>query len=625
MTDLLSIGASGVLAYRNALAVVGDNVANANTPGYVRRTLVLKTAPAGGVGDPLFRDIGSGTGAQAGTVARAYDALRTQAARNADSDVGRLTTRADWLTRVQAALGIGDASLTTRIGGFFDTARALSASPASPAARTLFLDSADGLAAQFQATATNLKGVAADLRSTATTMIAQVNGLTATLADVNLQLKGTGASGEAANALLDTRDRTLGALSALVRITATESADGSVAVRLGEGDGGPLLVSGTAATRIGVQSGATGLDLVIDPTGAAQVTRLPASGSLAGLIEAGRQVATTTLSVDALATRIADAVNAQQTLGVDGNGADGTPLFVTRGLEAVSALGNAGSATLGVSVADAAPVSALGYVMRFDGSAWSLARGDGSGSVSGAGTLSLDGVTATPSSGARTGDTFTLNAVTGAGGLSLRRLVPAQIAAADRWLSDAGAANAGSVKLSTATDPAAAGLPALAAYRIDITGPATANVVDPTTGTVLSTAAIDGTSIAGAGFHFSLSGTGVAGDSFRIARTGAGSGDNGNIAAFAALRTQTGTGGTIEANLDGLVASIASTLSDTNALAHGATAVQADAARAADAVSGVDLDQQAAELQALQAAYRASSQVIQTARDMFNTLLMAVH
>lgn len=624
MTDLLSIGASGVLAYRNALAVVGDNVANANTPGYVRRTLVLKTAPAGGVGDPLFRDIGSGTGAQAGTVARAYDALRTQAARNADSDVGRLTTRAEWLTRVQSTLGVG-ASLVTRVSGFFDAARALAASPTSPAARTLFLDSADGLAAQFQATAAGLKSVATDLHSTATTMTAQVNGLTATLAEVNLQLKRTGASGEAANALLDTRDRTLGALSALVRITPTESIDGSVAVRLGEGDGGPLLVTGTTAIRVGVQSGATGLDLVIDPTGAAQVTRLPASGSLAGLIEAGRQVAATTLSVDALATRLADAVNAQQSLGVDGNGADGTPLFTTRGLEAVSAAGNAGSATLGVTVVDAAPVSALGYVMRFDGSAWSLARSDGSGSVSGAGALSLDGVTATPSSGARAGDTFTLNAVNGAGGIGLRRLLPAQVAAADRWLSDAGAANAGTVKLSTATDPAAAGLPPLAAYRIDITGPAIANIVDPATETVLSTAAIDGGSIAGAGFHFSLSGTGVAGDSFRITRTGAGSGDNGNIAAFAAVRAQAGPGGTIEVSLDGIVAGIASTLSDTNALAHGATAVQADAARAADAVSGVDLDQQAAELQALQAAYKASSQVIQTARDMFNTLLTAVH
>ncbi|MGI4877810.1 MAG: flagellar basal body rod C-terminal domain-containing protein, partial [Janthinobacterium lividum] len=141
---------------------------------------------------------------------------------------------------------------------------------------------------------------------------------------------------------------------------------------------------------------------------------------------------------------------------------------------------------------------------------------------------------------------------------------------------------------------------------------------------VIGTAAITGSSIAGAGFTFSIGGAPAIGDSFRITRNDTGVGDNGNVRALVALRAESGSGGTIEANLDTVVTGVASNLSETNKLATSVTAVRDDAARAADAVSGVDLDQEAAELTRLQAAYKANSQVIAAARDMFDTLLQAV-
>ena len=625
MTDLIGIGASGVLAYRDALAVIGDNVANATTPGYVRRTLDLRIAPAGGTSGPLTHDAGVGSGVRPGVVARADDALRTVNARNAASDAARLTTRADWLTRLQAVVAPGDGGLTPRLGSFFDAATTLAATPAAPAARAAFLDSADALATQFRATAAGTAGLAADLRGAATASAREVNDLTASLAAINLELKRTGASGEAANALLDSRDKALGALGGLVRISTTTGNDGGVTVRLGEGSNAALLVDGGTATRIGIAGAAGALALVRDPTGSADTVRLPPGGSLAGLLEADHQIAATVTAIDALATRTATAVNAQATLGVDATGADGTPLFATRTLVAAADGANAGSATLAVTTAPDAPVAAAGYRMRYDGTAWSLARGDGTGTVIGLGALTLDGVTATPAAGARAGDGFTLAAVGGAAGLALRPLTAAQVPAAGRWQSDAAPANTGGVVLTVTTDPAATGLPALPAYRIDVTGTATATIVDPATGTVLGSAAIDGGSIAGAGFRLTLTGAGIAGDSFRIARTDAGSGDNRTIAAIAGLRHDTGPGGTLEASLDTTIAGVAGAVSATNSLASGATAVAADAARAADAVSGVDLDAQAAALQQLQAAYKASSQVIQTGRELFDMLLAAVH
>ena len=625
MTDLFGIGAAGVGAYRAALSVVGDNVANADTPGYVRRKLAIHTAAPGGAGDPLQRDRGTGSGAVAGAITRAYDTLTTAAARNTAGDASRLETRADWLTRLQSVLGgSGAASLTKRLGGFFDAATDLATDPGSTAARTIFLDRADQAASQFRITASGLAQLGTDLHAATDAAATQVNGITAGLAEVNSQLRRLGGGGEQANALLDQRDRLLGDLGTLVRVTSVEADNGAVDVRLGEGDAGPLLVGGAGAVRVGIADGATGPTLVLSPTHSPQAVRLPLSGSIAGLIEAGRRAATATADVDALAARLAMAANAQHTAGVDAAGGDGTALFATRGLAVVAGRANAGQATLDVAVADDAPVSPLGYRMQFDGAAWTLARGDGSGAVTGPGALLLDGVNVTPSAGARAGDSFVLALVEGAAGLRLRSLTPAQVAAADRWLSDAGGANAGTVRLTVLTDPAAAALPALPAYRIDITGATTGAIVDPATGTVLANVAVDGTTISGAGFTFRLSGAGMAGDSFRIARNTDGIGNNGNIHALAGLRTQTGAGGTIEASLDATVAGVASTLSETKQLAAGAGAVRDDAARAADAVGGVDLDQEAAELQRLQAAYKANAQVIAAARELFDTLLQAV-
>jgi len=89
------------------------------------------------------------------------------------------------------------------------------------------------------------------------------------------------------------------------------------------------------------------------------------------------------------------------------------------------------------------------------------------------------------------------------------------------------------------------------------------------------------------------------------------------------VRTAPGPGGTIEASLDTSIARIASGVAATARLAATALAVRDDAARAADGISGVDLDREAAELTRLQTAYRANAQVISAARELFDTLLGA--
>lgn len=618
MTDLIALGAAGVRAYARGLEVVGDNVANAESPGYVRRTIRPSAARAGS-GTPLSRDLAAAGGVDPGIATRAYDALKAKAARNAGGDAARLDARADGLTRLQATVGGDTARLDGALGGFYDGARDLAANPRSTAARTTFLDRADQAAAAFRGAADSIDGLQRDLTATTEAATREVNGLTTALAAVNVELARASGSrttgGAAANALLDERDRLLTALGGFVRIGVTEGTGGVVTVTAGEGPAAPALVERGGATRIAVRDGANGAELVLDPEHDARAFRLPASGTLSGLIEAARAAREVLASLDALARRFADAANLVHMGGVDATGADGGTLFATRTLAVEPSLANAGEASVRVDIADGATPSD-GYILRRTGSDWTLARADGSGPVTGPGPLTLDGVTVTPGTGARDGDTFVLAARDGARGIALRSLSAAQVAVSARWLGDAAASNAGTGRLTLTRADTAAGLPPLGAYTLRATASGF-DVVDAGGAPLGSYPA--GTSIDGAGFAFRIDGTPAVGDVFRITRATATSADSGNVRDLLASRD---TG--IESDLDATVAGLASRLSETLRIGEAATALASDAMRTQDAVSGVDLDAEAAELTRLQAAYKASAQVMATARALFDELLQVV-
>jgi flagellar hook-associated protein 1 FlgK len=615
MTDLLAIGAAGVRAFQAALTQVGDNVANADTPGYVRRSVRLTTGGAD-AGAPLLRASGGGGGVMAGGIDRASDGLATNGARIAAGDHARFAARSNWLERLQTVVTGSD--LDARLGGFFDAGTDLAAAPTSAAARTIFLDRTDQAATAFRSLGNDLARLADDLASATMAATARIDAASGALGRVNTELRRTAAGGVAANGLLDSRDRLLAELAQEVRISVTEGARGEVTVRLGSGSAGAVIVKADGAvTRIGVRESANGAEILLDPTHAAIPVQLPGSGTLAGIIEAARQVAATRSEVDAVATQFGTAINAWHAAGTDALGDPGTALLATRSLATTTGRANAGTAAIDVAVSDDQLLSPGGYRLLKDAAGWTLARVDGSASISGAGPLTLDGIAVRPGPSAVDGDSWALAIVAGAAGLGLRPLVPARLAVADRFLTDAGAANAGDGRISVGIDPLAAGFAAAPPYRIEVTAVGVGTISDIATGTVLASVAFDGSANAGAGFWFALSGTPAVGDSFRILASAAGSNDNGNARALADLRASADG---VETRLDATTAGIGSKLSETRRLAATALSVKDDAARALDTISGVDLDREAAELTRLQVAYRANAQVMAAARDLFDTM-----
>src|SRR3546814_13565509 len=96
MSDLLGIGASGLRAYSAALATFGDNIANAQSPGYARRSLRLREAMAAG-DTALVRDNVRPGGVEIGGIDRSVDACLYGDPRPSLGAAARPGIRATWV------------------------------------------------------------------------------------------------------------------------------------------------------------------------------------------------------------------------------------------------------------------------------------------------------------------------------------------------------------------------------------------------------------------------------------------------------------------------------------------------------------------------------------------------
>jgi len=621
MMDLLSLGRSGVLAFQNALNATGDNVANADTPGFVRRRIVLATQPTGS-GGPFQRASLSGAGVRTAALVRDVDALKANAARIASGDQARMGARLDWLQRLESLATTAD--VVGRVGAFFDAATRLAAAPTQPAARAVFLDAAEDAAAAFAGHGRDLEQLEGDIRAEAKLSTLRVNDLAAALVKVNDQLRRGDKGDIAAAGLLDNRDRLLADLANEVRISVGEGERGVVEVKLGSGPSAVLLVPKAGnSSRIGVAS--DGQSVLLDPDHAPVPLRLPASGRLAGLLEAAGQIIRGRAALDGSAGNFATLVNNWHQRGIDAAGQPGQALFATTATRTTVGKANAGQALVDVMLADGATPFPQGYRLIAEAGSFTLSRTDNSASITGPSPLLLDGLTVSIGNGWVSGDQWTIEPLSGAQGLSLRPLQPTEVAAAARWQIDGLPTNTARSLPEIFDDATALALPGgdttPPPWRIKVIAGGLAEIRDPTGVNLLATVPADGSLIEGPGIRFCIPADAAEGDLFRIAPTPAGSQDNRNLLDLGRLRAQPGPNGTIEAVLDGDLAGIGANVSDTRRLEAAAASLKEDAARASDAVSAVDLEREAAELTRLQAAYRANAQVIGVARDLFDQIL----
>ena len=528
MSDLLSIGSTSVRAYQTALNVVGENIANSATKGYVRREANL-TEISGGAGQYILStNLTIGHGVAANTVGRPWDAFRAADLRNATSESGRTGSTLVWLERIEKTLDTAD--IGSAMTKFFNAGQAIAADPTGSAPRAAFLDTAFGVSAAFAITANGLASIDTDLRASAQLGIEQLNGLTAGLVEANRGLiKARAGSNEQAQ-LLDQRDRLIDEMSQLVSINVKTDDRGVATVRFNDGNG-PILVDGLKGRKVeGSFNSAGVLALTVDPEMPEAVALR--GGSIAGFAEAAIRLSDMRSQITDLASSLADQVNQFQASGVDLDGQPGAALFTS--------------------------------------------NGDG---------------------------TISVNPIAGR-----------QIAAARPWTSTPAVGNAGSGQLAIQTN----GAP-LSATRISLSG-GMLTAIDPLTNSVIGTAPYTpGTPVTLAGLDITVTGAPTDGDSFTVSATRPGSRDNGNLEILASLRRSGG----FENQASEIVSSNASALFGKRQVAEAQDAILEGATAARDAITGVNLDQEAVELMRFQQAYQASSRIIQVSRDIFQSILDA--
>lgn len=326
MNDLFSLGLSGLTAYRSALASVGENIANAETPGYARRTVRLAPAIGAAVPDPFNNDPTAFGGVRVAAVQRAWDMFQAAESRHASAGAGRTGVREQWFTAIETALDDGPAGVGAKITGFFTAADALAAMPDDRLGRSRMLMALEDVAAAFRNTADQLGRISATVTTAAQLDVDGLNGNLQALAKVNSALRVAASGGVARATLEDERDRIVDAIAGSIDIRATVGDDGAVSLDLADPPGATILGIGEAASfaLTAAADGRLGLALT---TNAGTTPFAPANGRIAGYIDAAATIADRRADLDALAADFAAKLNAWSAAGRDEGGAAGGPLL----------------------------------------------------------------------------------------------------------------------------------------------------------------------------------------------------------------------------------------------------------------------------------------------------------
>jgi len=323
MSDMLSIGASGVRAYQAALSTVGENIANVSATGYARRAVNLSEVAAGSGAVSSF---GAGNGVILNGITRASDTYSSAALRASTSDLTRTTKGAEWLDRIQGAL-TGN-QLNTRVTSFFASAQSLASEADSSALRTGMLSAASSAAVAFTATGKAFDQIDSDINTAGNQAAQTLTSLGQSMLKINEGLSRAQPGSTAAAQLMDQRDTVLSQMSELADISTKTDVLGRATVSLG-GSSGPAFVQGGVSGMVSFARDGNGNANFSVSVGSTTTDITPNGGTIGGISDGAQRVSAIRQTLNAVATDFVAKVNANQTQGKDQAGATGTAMFAT--------------------------------------------------------------------------------------------------------------------------------------------------------------------------------------------------------------------------------------------------------------------------------------------------------
>lgn len=328
-TGIFSIGVSGLQLAQLGLNTASHNIANVNTEGYSRQRVEQVERL------PFFSGQGFiGTGVESGTISRAFDSFLTQVLRDSTSSFTELDLYHSLASQVDEMLADASVGLQPVLGDFFDAVHEVADDPASVPARQVLLSAAENLVERFQALGTQLEQMRAQANNDLEGAVADINTLAEGIAELNSRIVfefGRSGSQHEPNDLLDQRDQLLAQLAEKVNVQTIEMADGSLNVFIGSGQS---LVQGSTASRLELRDGDPDpeqkeIALVTD-TSTTFITNLLDGGVVGGARDFLDQVLDPAQDeLGRVALGLALEFNAQHNLGFDLQGNTGIDFFTS--------------------------------------------------------------------------------------------------------------------------------------------------------------------------------------------------------------------------------------------------------------------------------------------------------
>ncbi len=648
VSGVMGISISALNAAQVGLQTTGHNIANANTPGYSRQEVEMSSRK------PQYSGAGYlGQGVDVSTVKRAYSEFINGQVLSEQGQAAMLNTYYAQIQQIDNVVADPNAGISPAIQEFFSAVNNVSASPESQPARQAMLNSAGALAARFRSLSQRFIDVNSTVNNQIANSITQVNSYAKQIAALNQNIvMQTAASGQPPNDLLDQRDQLVAKLNTEVRATIVRQSDGAYNVFVGTGQS--LVVGSNAYSLAMVQSPSdpSRQDIVYNNIDGSKTVLQQSSlqgGNLGGFLTfRDTTLANAQNSLGRVAMGLAGLVNYQHQGGQDLNGDMGGAFFGAPQPAVYSNTMNKGSGVVTATVdtpEDFAALTGDDYRLRFDGGTrYTLVRlSDNKETIfeNGLPDTPVDGLRLSTTPGALPGDTYAIRpTINGARDMSVQVADPSKIAAGLPIRTNASFSNRGNAKIAdgavvtpTHPDPEhpSADVNLRNPVTIKFTSPTTFDVVDTKAGVSLATGMqyTEGADISFNGWKTQITGMPQEGDTFSVGPNSNATADGRNALAIADLQTKNTLGakegGQPNATFQGAYAQWVSDVGNKTRELQVTSTAQTSMAEQSVAIqqsySGVNLDEEAANLMRYQRAYQAAGKAMQISNVLFDTLL----
>jgi flagellar hook-associated protein 1 FlgK len=632
-SDFFGISVSALNAAQIGLATTQHNIANANTPGFNRQE-TLQVARQGQMTGSGY----IGQGVDVTSVKRIYDQFLSSQLMQEQGQSAQLNAYYAQIQQINNMLADPNAGLSPAMQSFFNAVNTVASTPDSQAARQSMLSSAQSLASNFQTLNQRLTALNDGVNGQTTDSVTNINAYSKQIAALNqsIVLAQAASNGQPPNDLLDQRDQLISQLNQEVNATVVKQSDGSYNISIGTGQ---MLVTGAQSFNLqAVQSlnDPTKMEVALGPSGGA-IIRLPQSsltgGKLGGLIAFRQTLDNTQNTLGLIATGLAGTFNQQHQLGLDLNGALGGNFF-TQALPVVNKNTlNTGNADIGANISSFSALTGSDYLLRYDGTNYTLTRLSDN-TATNLGTLAtpvtVDGLDISVASGAAAaGDSFLIRpTMNGAQGISVAINDPSKIAVAGPVRTDAALTNTGSGKIGSATAVPPLNTNLMDSVTVSFVDATHYTVTDNTMATTLAGPVVYdpnvGATLSFNGWSTQLTGAPVTGDSFTIVPNYNATADGSNALLLASLQTKSIlSNGTLtyQDMYSQMVNQVGNKTRELQVTSAAQDSMVSQTQQAQQSVSGVNLDEEAANLMLYQRSYQAAGKAMQIANTLFDTLL----